>query len=102
MCITIFLNLVTMLTKTLAFFCIYAILESWRIFIYRPSQGMNIIIMALPGHRHTSSKRKRRASHHTLTKKVTNTCEKCSAPRLPHHACPQCGAYRGRTVARAA
>jgi large subunit ribosomal protein L32 len=27
-------------------------------------------------------------------------CHQCRSPRLPHHACPVCGTYRGRTVFR--
>ncbi|MAG11395.1 MAG: 50S ribosomal protein L32 [Parcubacteria group bacterium] len=54
--------------------------------------------MALPGHRHTSSKRKRRASHFALKTKATTTCSECKAPRVPHHACSSCGSYRGRKV----
>ncbi len=26
------------------------------------------------------------------------SCEKCSKPVLPHHACKNCGSYKGRTA----
>lgn len=58
--------------------------------------------MALPGHRHTSSKRKRRASHHALKTVNTTTCAQCKAQRLQHRACSSCGYYRGRPVVKTA
>lgn len=54
--------------------------------------------MGLPGHRRTSSHKRRRASHFAL--KVTNLshCSHCKKPVVPHHACVNCGYYRGRQV----
>ena len=54
--------------------------------------------MGLPGHRRTSSHKRRRAAHFALPKTVAGTCEKCKEPILPHRACKACGFYRGRTV----
>ncbi len=54
--------------------------------------------MALPGHRATSSKKHRRASHFALKPTPSVACGACGVARLPHHACGTCGAYRGRTV----
>lgn len=54
--------------------------------------------MGLPGHRRTSSHKRRRASHFAL--KVTNLtlCSHCKQPLIPHQACANCGYYRGRQV----
>jgi large subunit ribosomal protein L32 len=54
--------------------------------------------MGLPGHRRTSSHKRRRAAHFALAKSVSNECVKCKSPVLPHRACKNCGFYRGRTV----
>jgi large subunit ribosomal protein L32 len=54
--------------------------------------------MAVPKKRTSSSRRDMRRSHHALTPVNTTDCENCSAPKLPHHACPSCGQYRGRQV----
>ncbi len=56
--------------------------------------------MGLPGHRRTSSDKRRRASHFALQPKTTVVCGNCGAVRLPHHACTACGFYRGRNVLR--
>ena len=52
--------------------------------------------MALPGHRRTSSDRKRRAAHFGLKKKNLNACTNCKQPVLAHYACANCGTYKGR------
>ncbi len=54
--------------------------------------------MGLPGHRRTSSHKRRRASHFALAKSAAAECPKCRAAVLPHRACKSCGFYRGRTI----
>lgn len=54
--------------------------------------------MGLPGHRRTSSHKRRRASHFALKPVAIAKCSNCSAVRLPHNACTACGFYRGRKV----
>jgi len=54
--------------------------------------------MGLPGHRRTSSHKRRRASQHGLTAVNGTTCAKCSKTIRPHRACEFCGTYRGRQV----
>ncbi|HXG41951.1 MAG TPA: 50S ribosomal protein L32 [Dehalococcoidia bacterium] len=41
--------------------------------------------------------RQRRAHWHAETAALVR-CPRCRSPRLPHHACPVCGTYRGRQV----
>lgn len=54
--------------------------------------------MGLPGHRRTSSHKRRRASHFALGKQQLAACAKCKKPVQPHHACAFCGTYAGRQV----
>jgi large subunit ribosomal protein L32 len=55
--------------------------------------------VALPKRRHSISRRNKRRSHYKLTPPNLSVCPKCNEPRLPHHACPSCGFYKGRLVA---
>lgn len=54
--------------------------------------------MGLPGHRRTSSHKRRRASHFALKPSNFTTCSHCKQAILPHQVCPHCGYYRGRQV----
>lgn len=56
--------------------------------------------MALPGHRRTSSHKRRRASHFALEAGSIGRCPKCDKPIRPHRACPFCGFYKGRQVVK--
>ena len=52
--------------------------------------------MALPGHRRTSSDKRRRAAHFALDKANLAVCKDCGKPVRSHFACAACGAYNGR------
>jgi len=54
--------------------------------------------MGLPGHRRTSSHKRRRAAHFALKLGNLSVCAHCKQPVVPHQACPNCGYYRGRQV----
>jgi len=54
--------------------------------------------MGLPGHRRTSSHKRRRAAHFALKAKSLTVCSHCKKPVLPHQVCKVCGYYRGRQV----
>jgi large subunit ribosomal protein L32 len=54
--------------------------------------------MGLPGHRRTSSHKRRRAAHFALSETTYNLCPKCKKPVKPHRACDFCGTYKGREV----
>jgi len=54
--------------------------------------------MANPKHRTSKSKRDMRRSHDKLTAPSVSICPQCGEAKLPHHACPSCGTYKGRTV----
>ncbi len=51
---------------------------------------------AVPKRKTSKGRRDRRRSHHVLTLPAWVICPKCKEPMLPYHACPNCGAYRGR------
>ncbi len=54
--------------------------------------------MGLPGHRRTSSHKRRRAAHFALKKIQVLICKKCGESVLPHQTCLSCGTYAGRQV----
>jgi len=54
--------------------------------------------MANPKHRTSKSKRDMRRSHDKIAAPNLSTCPQCGETKLPHHACPNCGSYKGRTV----
>ncbi len=54
--------------------------------------------MGLPGHRRTSSHKRRRAAHFALGKKNLAKCSHCGKAVLSHHVCLVCGYYKNRQV----
>lgn len=54
--------------------------------------------MAVPKRKKSKSKRDKRRTHQKVAVPNVTTCPQCGEARLPHHACPSCGAYKGRTV----
>ena len=53
---------------------------------------------ALPKQRVSRARQGERRSHLHLSPPQLVTCPQCKKPRLSHHACPNCGTYRGRQV----
>jgi large subunit ribosomal protein L32 len=54
--------------------------------------------MPNPKRRHSHSRQGKRRAHDFLTAKALDDCPQCHEKRLPHHACPKCGFYKGRRV----
>ncbi|MBI9076145.1 MAG: 50S ribosomal protein L32 [Desulfatibacillum sp.] len=54
--------------------------------------------MALPKRKKSKSKRDKRRTHQILTAPNVTACPQCGDPKLPHHICPSCGTYKGRTL----
>ena len=54
--------------------------------------------MAVPKRKTSKSKRNMRRSHDKVTISGMSRCPECDAMMRPHHACPECGQYRGREV----
>jgi len=54
--------------------------------------------MPVPKRRKTKSRRDKRRQHLKLKRQNFSICPRCKSPVLPHHACPNCGYYKGREV----
>jgi ribosomal protein L32 len=54
--------------------------------------------MPLPGHRHTRSKKRRRASHFALAKANLTKDAKTGAYHLSHRAAPGAAEYNGKVI----
>ena len=54
--------------------------------------------MAVPKRKKSKSKRNKRRTHQKIAIPNLTRCPQCGEARLPHHACPSCGTYKGRTV----
>ncbi|UCH09498.1 MAG: 50S ribosomal protein L32 [Fidelibacterota bacterium] len=54
--------------------------------------------MAHPKRKHSRSRSGKRRSQWTLSAPQTANCPQCGQPKLPHHACSNCGYYRGRPI----
>ncbi len=56
--------------------------------------------MAVPKKRTSATRRDKRRSHQGLKAINLVECPECGAMVRPHHACPECGHYKGRLVVR--
>jgi large subunit ribosomal protein L32 len=54
--------------------------------------------MAVPKRKKSKSRRDSRRTHQKAVVPNLTSCPQCGDTRLPHHACPSCGTYKGRTV----
>ncbi|HLY62975.1 MAG TPA: 50S ribosomal protein L32 [Terriglobia bacterium] len=54
--------------------------------------------MPNPKRRHSKARKNRRRAHDFLVTRQRVECPHCHETKLPHHACPHCGYYRGREV----
>jgi large subunit ribosomal protein L32 len=52
----------------------------------------------MPKHKTSKSKRGMRRAHKKIEAPNLVACPQCGEKRLPHHACPSCGSYKGRNV----
>lgn len=54
--------------------------------------------MAVPKHRTSKARKRKRRAHHALAVPATTVCARCGAAKAPHTVCESCGFYRGRDV----
>src|ERR1700747_421685 len=54
--------------------------------------------MPNPKRRHSTRRTANRRAHDFLTASGVSECPNCHEKKLPHHACPKCGEYKGRAV----
>jgi large subunit ribosomal protein L32 len=54
--------------------------------------------MGVPKRRVSHARQGERRAHLAITAPVLEECPHCHEPKQPHHACPNCGYYRGRQV----
>ena len=54
--------------------------------------------MAVPKRKTSKSKRDKRRTHQKISAPTLAACPQCGEAVQPHHACPSCGSYKGRTV----
>jgi large subunit ribosomal protein L32 len=54
--------------------------------------------MAVPKHKISKSRGRKRRTHQKVAVPTVTTCPECQEAKLPHAACPSCGAYRGHNV----
>ena len=54
--------------------------------------------MPVPKRKTSKSKRDKRRTHKKIAVPNLTECPQCGDARLPHHACPSCGTYKGKNV----
>ncbi|MCZ6872316.1 MAG: 50S ribosomal protein L32 [bacterium] len=54
--------------------------------------------MGVPKRKTSRSRRDKRRTHKRLVLPGQSVCPQCQETKLPHHACPTCGTYKGREV----
>ncbi|MFQ5967772.1 MAG: 50S ribosomal protein L32 [Acidimicrobiia bacterium] len=54
--------------------------------------------MAVPKKKMSRSRTRRRKAGWKLRAPRLSVCPRCASPKRPHHACENCGTYRGREV----
>ena len=54
--------------------------------------------MPNPKHKHSKSRRDKRAAHFKVVLRSLSVCPRCHQAKMPHRVCAFCGYYRGRQV----
>ncbi|CRX37886.1 50S ribosomal protein L32 [Estrella lausannensis] len=58
--------------------------------------------MAVPRNRLSNARKNSRRAHHAKSPKQSCKCKNCGVAKLPHVACPSCGAYGNGVVVKTA
>lgn len=59
---------------------------------------LDIQLFAVPFHRVSKTRKRMRRAHNALRVLGMVACPKCGEMIKPHRVCPNCGAYKGKTV----
>ncbi len=54
--------------------------------------------MAVPKRKHSTQRKGKRRASITLKRVALSICPQCKQKVLPHHACSNCGQYKGKQV----
>jgi large subunit ribosomal protein L32 len=54
--------------------------------------------MGVPKGRTSKANKRSTAATHKVAAAALSICPQCHAFKQPHHACPECGYYKGRPV----
>jgi len=54
--------------------------------------------MAVPKRRTSKSRKRLRRGNHVAASMATQSCPRCSSPKLSHRVCGACGYYGGKKV----
>ena len=54
--------------------------------------------MAVPKQKSSKARGRKRRTHYKTSAPTVSVCPECQEPKLPHTACPECGAYKDRNV----
>jgi len=54
--------------------------------------------MAVPKRKISKTRGRKRRTHWKASTPQIGVCPQCNSPKLPYHACPECGYYKGRPV----
>jgi len=52
----------------------------------------------LPKRKYAKARQGKRRSHLAIKVPTLVDCPQCHSPKLPHHACPTCGSYKGKEI----
>jgi large subunit ribosomal protein L32 len=65
---------------------------------FRHKKLKELLVGALPKKKVSNHRQGNRRQHHRIKLPQLKVCPQCRQARLSHHACPNCGTYRGRQV----
>jgi large subunit ribosomal protein L32 len=72
---------------------------AWRFFSsFQHKKLKELLVGALPKKKVSNHRQGNRRQHHRIKLPQLKVCPQCRQARLSHHACPNCGTYRGRQV----
>jgi large subunit ribosomal protein L32 len=54
--------------------------------------------MAVPKQKSSKARGRKRRTHYKISAPTVSVCPECQEPKLPHRACPACGAYKNRNI----